>query len=109
MAFTTINLTEPVLEEELATYGAKPGQHDCFPNGIAVFGVNTGSTTVSDGTAYITAAGVLSSTSAAGSITVKTLADCPAGAGIYGIAQGIVPGVTPTAIAYTVVAPAADD
>lgn len=104
MAFTTINLTEPVLAEELAAYGAKAGQHDCFPNGIAVFGVNTGAATVSAGTAYITAAGVLSSQSAVGSITVKTLADCPAGAGIYGIAQGIVPGVAPSAIAYTVVA-----
>ena len=104
MAFTTINLTEPVLAEELSAYGAKAGQHDCFPNGIAVFGVNTGATTVSAGTAYITAAGALSGTSATGSITVTTLADCPAGAGIYGIAQGIVPGVTPTAVAYTVVA-----
>lgn len=104
MAFTTINLTEPVLADELSAYGAKPGQHDCFPNGIAVFGVNTGSTSVSAGTAYITAAGVLSGSSASGSITVKTLAACPAGAGIYGIAQGIVPGSTPAAIAYTVVA-----
>lgn len=104
MAFTTINLTEPVLAKELAAYGAKPGQHDCFPNGIAVFGVNTGATTVSAGTAYITAAGALSGTSASGSITVTTLADCPAGAGIYGIAQGIIPGDTPTAVAYTVVA-----
>lgn len=104
MAFTTINLTEPVLAEELSAYGAKPGQHDCFPNGIAVFGVNTGSSSVAAGTAYITAAGVLSGSSASGSITVKTLAACPAGAGIYGIAQGIVPGTTPTAVAYTVVA-----
>lgn len=104
MAFTTINLTEPVLAKELAAYGAKPGQHDCYPQGIAVFGVNTGATTVSAGTAYITAAGALSGTSASGSITVTTLADCPAGAGIYGIAQGIIPGDTPTAVAYTVVA-----
>lgn len=103
MAFTTINLTEPVAAEELGAYGAKAGQHDCFPNGIAVFGVNTGATTVSAGTAYITAAGVLSGTSASGSITVTTLADCPAGAGIYGIAQGIIPGTTPSAVAYTVV------
>lgn len=106
MAFTSINLTEAVLKDELSVYGAKAGQHDAIPTGIAVFGVNTGATTVSAGTAYISAAGVLSSTSAAGSITVTTLADCPAGAGIYGIAQGIVPGVTPTAIAYTVVAQA---
>lgn len=103
MAFSTINLTEPVAADELSAYGAKPGQHDCFPCGIAVFGVNTGATTVSAGTAYITAAGVLSGSSASGSITVTTLADCPAGCGIYGIAQGIVPGVTPTAVAYTVV------
>ncbi|MBQ2175341.1 MAG: hypothetical protein II453_09840 [Alphaproteobacteria bacterium] len=101
MAFTTINLTEPVAAEELATYGAKPGQHDCFPMGIAVFGVAGADT--SAGTAYITPAGVLSGTSASGSITVTTLVACKKGEGLYGIAQGIVPGVTPTAVAYTVV------
>jgi hypothetical protein len=103
MAFTTINLTEPVLAKELAAYGAKPGQHDCYPQGIAVFGVATDA--VSAGTAYIDpATGELTDTSASGLITVTTLADCPAGAGIYGIAQGIIPGDTPTAVAYTVVA-----
>ena len=104
MAFTTINLTEPVAAEELAAYGAKPGQHDNFRDGIAVFAVNTGSATISAGTAYITATGELKGSSATGYLTVKTLADCPAGAGIYCIAQGIVPGVTPAYIAYTVVA-----
>lgn len=102
MAFTTINLTEPVLAEELGAYGAKPGQHDCFPGGIAVFGV--AAAVVPAGTAYVTPAGVLSATSAAGSITVTTLADCPAGAGIYGVALGIVPASTPVAVEYTVVA-----
>lgn len=102
MAFTTINLTEPVLADELSAYGAKPGQHDCFPGGIAVFGV--ASADVSAGAAYITPAGVLSGTSATGSIAVTLLADCPAGAGIYGVAMGIVPAATPVAVAYTVVA-----
>lgn len=103
MAFTTINLTEPVAAEELGAYGAKPGQHDMFPCGIAVFGVATAA--VSAGTAYVDpATGELTDTSASGLITVTTLADCPAGAGIYGIAEGIVPGETPTAVAYTVVA-----
>lgn len=104
MAFTSINLTEPVLKDELSVYGAKAGQHDAIPTGIAVFGVNTGAVAVPAGTAYISAAGVLSSQSAVGSITVKTLADCPAGAGIYGVAMGIVPDAVPTAMAYTVVA-----
>lgn len=102
MAFTTINLTQTVAADELSAYGAKPGQHDCFPNGIAVFGVASADT--SAGTAYITPAGALSGTSASGSITVTTLVACKAGDGVYGIAQGIVPGVTPTAVAYTVVA-----
>lgn len=101
MAFTSINLTESVAAEEIAVYGAKPGQHDCFPGGIAVFGVASADT--SAGTAYITPAGALSGTSASGSIVVKTLAACKKGDAIYGIACGIVPGVTPTAIAYTVV------
>lgn len=104
MAFTTINMTEPVAAEELSAYGAKPGQHDNFPGGIAVFGVNTGNTTVPKGTAYITAAGVLQAASAAGAITVTTLVDCPAGAGLYGVSMGIVPGDTPKAVQYTVVA-----
>lgn len=104
MAFTTINLTEPVAKDELAAYGAKAGQHDCFRDGIAVFAVNTGASTISAGTAYVTATGELKGSSATGYLTVKTLADCPAGAGIYAIAQGIVPGVTPAYIAYTVVA-----
>lgn len=101
MAFTTINLTEPVAADELAAYGAKAGQHDCFPGGIAVFGVASADT--SAGTAYVTPAGALSGTSASGSIVVKTLKDVKKGDGIYGIACGIVPGVTPTAVAYTVV------
>ena len=103
MAFTTINLTEPVLAGDLAAYGAKPGQHDCYPEGIAVFGVAEAD--VSAGTAYVDpATGELTDTSASGLITVTTLVDCPAGAGIYGIAQGIIPGEPPTAVAYTVVA-----
>lgn len=103
MAFTTINLTEPVVADELAAYGAKPGQHDCYPMGIAVFGV--ASAAVTKGTNYVNpATGALTDSSASGLITVKTLVDCPAGAGVYGIAQGIVPGTTPTAVAYTVVA-----
>ncbi|MBO5704893.1 MAG: hypothetical protein J6R99_02655 [Alphaproteobacteria bacterium] len=102
MAFTTINLTEPVAADELSAYGAKPGQHDCFPGGIAVFGVAAAD--VSAGTAYVDpATGELTDTSASGLITVTTLADCPAGCGIYGIAQGIIPGETPEAVAYTVV------
>ncbi len=100
MAFTTINLTEPVLADELSAYGAKPGQHDAFPCGIVVFGVAASNTPA--GTAYITPAGVLSGTSATGSIKVTTLAACPAGCGIYGVAMGIVPGETPTAVAYTI-------
>lgn len=103
MAFTTINLSEPVAADELAAYGAKPGQHDCYRDGIAVFAVNTGSASISAGTAYVTATGELKSSSATGYLTVKTLAACPAGAGIYCIAQGIVPGVTPAYQAYTVV------
>lgn len=103
MAFTTINLTEPVIADELATYGAKPGQHDCYRDGIAVFCVNTSASTISAGTAYVTADGVLKGSSASGYLTVKTLVDCPAGAGVYAIAQGIVPGSTPAYIAYTVV------
>ena len=103
MAFTTINMTEPVAAEELSAYGAKPGQHDNFPGGIAVFGVNTGSSPVAAGTAYITPAGVLQSASVAGAITVTTLVACPAGAGLYGVAMGIVPGnPATTAIAYTI-------
>lgn len=102
MAFTTINLTEPVLAEELSAYGSKPGQHDMFPGGIAIFAV-ADSATVTAGTNYVDpASGELSSSVDTGLITVVTLADCPAGAGIYGIAQGIVPGATPTAMAYTV-------
>jgi len=102
MAFTTINLTEPVLADELSAYGAKAGQHDMFPGGIAVFGVATAA--VSAGTNYIDpATGELTDTSASGLITVETLADCPAGAGIYGVAEGIIPGTTPSAVAYTIV------
>ena len=101
MAFTSINLTQPVAAAELSAYGAKPGQHDCFPGGIAVFGVASADT--SAGTAYITAAGALSSSSASGSIVVKTLADCKKGDGIYGVACGIVPASTPVAMAYSVV------
>lgn len=101
MAFTSINLTEPVAAAELSAYGAKPGQHDCFPGGIAVFGVASADTTA--GTAYVTATGSLSSSSASGSIVVKTLADCKKGDGIYGVAFGIVPGSTPAAVEYTVV------
>lgn len=104
MAFTTINLTEPVVADELAAYGAKPGQHDCYPMGIAVFGV--ASSAVTAGTNYVDpTTGALTDSSASGLITVTTLVDCPAGAGIYGIAQGIIPdSSTPTAVAYTVVA-----
>lgn len=102
MAFSTINLTEPVVADELSAYGAKPGQHDCFRDGIAVFAVNKGASTISAGTAYVTATGELKGSSSAGYLTVKTLADCPAGAGLYGIAQGIVPGVTPAYQTYTV-------
>lgn len=101
MAFTSINLTQPVAAAELSVYGAKPGQHDMFPGGIVVFGVASADTTA--GTAYITPAGALSGTSASGSITVTTLADCKKGDGIYGIAMGIVPGSTPAAVEYTVV------
>lgn len=104
MAFTTINLTESVPAEELAVYGAKPGQHDCFRDGIAVFAVNTGSSSISAGTVYVTPAGELKGSSAAGYLTCKSLAACPAGAGIYVIAEGIVPGVTPAFIAYTIAA-----
>ncbi len=103
MAFTTINFKEPVSGAELAAYGAKPGQHDCYRDGIAVFCVNTGDSPILAGTAYVTAAGVLKGSSATGDLTVKTLVDCPAGAGIYAIAQGIVPGVTPAFQPYTVV------
>lgn len=102
MAFTTINLTEPVAADELAAYGAKAGQHDCFRDGIAVFAVNTGSSSISAGTVYITATGELKSASASGYLAGKTLAACPAGAGIYVIVQGIVPGVTPAYQAYTI-------
>lgn len=102
MAFTTINLTEPVAAEELAAYGAKPGQHDCFRDGIAVFAKNTGASSISAGTVYITATGELKSASASGYLTGKTLVACPAGAGIYVIVQGIVPGSTPAYIAYTI-------
>lgn len=104
MAFTTINMTQPVAAEELSAYGAKPGQHDNFPGGIAVFGVNSGSAPVPAGTAYITPVGVLQAASVAGAITVTTIAACPVGAGLYGVAMGIVPGTTPKAVAYTVVA-----
>lgn len=103
MAFTTINLTEPVAADELAAYGAKAGQHDCYRDGIAVFAVNKGSSSISAGTVYITATGELKGSSASGYLTGKTLAACPAGAGIYVIVQGIVPGVTPAYQAYTVV------
>ena len=102
MAFSTINLTEPVLEKDLAAYGAKPGQHDCYPDGIAVFAVNTDSATISSGTVYITPAGALSSATDTGALTGVTLADCLAGAGIYAIVQGLVPGDTPAFVAYTV-------
>lgn len=102
MAFSTINLTEPVLEKDLAAYGAKPGQHDCYPDGIAVFAVNTDSATVSSGTVYITPAGELSSATDTGCLAGVTLADCPAGAGIYAVVQGLVPGDTPAFVAYTV-------
>lgn len=102
MAFTTINLTEPVIADELATYGAKPGQHDAFRDGIAVFAVNTGSSSISAGTVYITAGGELKGSSSSGYLTGKTLAACPAGAGIYVIVQGIVPGSTPAYQAYTI-------
>jgi len=103
MAFTTINLTEPVAADELAAYGAKAGQHDCYRDGIAVFAVNTGSSSISAGTVYVTATGELKGSSATGYLTCKSLVACPAGAGIYVIAQGIVPGTTPAYIAYTVV------
>ena len=102
MAFSTINLTEPVLAGDLAAYGAKPGQHDCYTDGIAVFAKNTGSSSISAGTVYITATGELKSSSSSGYLTGKTLAACPAGAGIYVIVQGIVPGTTPAYIAYTI-------
>lgn len=102
MAFTTINLTQPVAKEELAAYGAKAGQHDNFRDGIAVFAVNTGAASISAGTVYITATGELKSSSASGYLTGKTLAACPAGDGIYVIVQGIVPGSTPAYIAYTI-------
>lgn len=98
MAFTTINMTEPVLAEELATYGAKAGQHDCFPTGIAVFGVNTSGATIPAGDAFVNASGVLN---LASGIKVKTLVACPAGAGVYGVAMGILPDGS-EAIAYTV-------
>lgn len=98
MAFTTINLTEPVLAEELAVYGAKAGQHDAFVTGIAVFGVNKSDATIPAGDAFVSAAGVLNTASG---IKVKTLAACPAGAGIYGVAQGILPDGS-AAIVYTV-------
>lgn len=103
MAFSTINLKEAVAADELAVYGAKAGQHDCFPDGIAVFAVNKGSSSISAGTVYITAGGELKGSSSSGYLTGKTLAACPAGAGIYVIVQGIVPGVTPAYQAYTVV------
>ena len=102
MAFTTINLTEPVAADELGAYGAKAGQHDCYRDGIAVFAVNKGSSSISAGTVYINAAGELKSSSASGYLAGKTLAACPAGCGIYVIVQGIVPGSTPAYIAYTV-------
>lgn len=98
MAFTTINLTEPVLKEELAVYGAKAGQHDAFVTGIAVFGVNKTAGTIAKGDAFVNASGELNNASG---IKVKILADCPAGAGIYGVAQGILPDGS-EAIAYTV-------
>ena len=103
MAFSTINLTEPVLAKDLAAYGAKPGQHDCYPEGIAVFAKNSTGSSISAGTVYVSAAGALSGSSASGSLTGKTLAACPDGAGIYVIVQGIVPGTTPAYSAYTVV------
>jgi hypothetical protein len=98
MAFTTINLTEPVLAEELAVYGAKAGQHDAFVTGVAVFGVNKSGATIAKGDAFVNAHGELNNASG---IKVKTLADCPAGAGIYGVAMGILPDGS-EAIAYTV-------
>lgn len=102
MAFTVINLTEAVPADELSAYGAKAGQHDCFPNGIAVFCVNTGSSAITAGARFVNAAGELKSSTASGLLSVTTLADCPAGAGVYGIAQGIVPGSTPAYKAYTI-------
>jgi hypothetical protein len=103
MSFTSINLTEPVLAKDLAAYGAKPGQHDFFPDGIVVFAKNSSGSTINAGTVYISAAGALSGSSAVGSLTGKTLAACPDGAGIYAIVQGIVPGTTPAFVPYTVV------
>lgn len=99
MAFTSINLTEAVLKDELSVYGAKAGQHDAIPTGIAVFGVNTSGATIPAGDAFVNASGALNTTSG---IKVKTLADCPAGAGIYGVAMGIVPAGVPSVMAYEV-------
>lgn len=102
MAFTTINLTEPVLANDLAAYGAKPGQHDCYPEGIAVFAKNSTASTISSGTVYISPAGALASASDTGLLAGTTLVDCPAGAGVYAIVAGIVPGTTPAFVTYTV-------
>lgn len=104
MSFTSINLTEAVSAAELPAYGAKPGQHDCFPGGIAVFAKNTSSSAVSAGTVYITPAGALAAASSAGYLTGTTLADCPAGAGIYAVVEGLVPASSPVFVEYTVVA-----
>jgi len=91
MAFTTINLTEAVSPDELQAYGAGQGQMDNFPTGIAVFGVNNTTATISAGTVYLAPNGSLSSASASGSLELTTIADCPAGWGIYGVAQGLLP------------------
>lgn len=103
MAFTTINLKEPIVADELGAYGAKAGQIDFFPGGMAIFAVNKTSSAITAGTKYVSTTGELKGSSASGYLTVKLLADCPAGAGIYCVAEGLVPGDTPAFQAFTVV------
>lgn len=99
MSVTTINFTEPVLEEDLATVAPKAGQFGLFDTGIMVFGINTSDVTIEAGEAYVTKEGILSTV--AEGIKVTTLAPCPAGAGIYGVAMGILPDASDV-VAFTV-------
>ena len=99
MSVTTINFTEPVLAEDLAVVAPKAGQFGLFDTGIMVFGINTSDVAIEAGEAYITKEGILSTVEEG--IKVTTLAACPAGAGIYGVAMGILPDASDV-VAFTV-------